>query len=389
MGFSRLVALLLCGLCEGLPVEVDRFFGRLADSASFCRGVCADTVRMARKKLAVSCFTDLNEALLASVAGIFAHGRWHGLRIVACDSTTLRLPLSCPTTRETYGLHTAQAGDPYSLARASGLFAVASGLMLRAVIGPSKVAERDQLVELLGHLAADDLLVLDRGYPAYWLFALLQQGQRHFCMRIETSWPAVQTFLRSGQSDAVVTMKPGNVHRAEFAARGVPLAPLRLRLVRVILPTGQIEVLVTSLLDQAAYPVADFAALYHSRWRIEEAFKLLKARILVEHFSGETPLAIEQDFHAKILTANLCALAAFDASQLLPVAKASTHTVNLTYTLKALRAVMPRMLLGLAQDAEFHQLIQLLASNLHRKRPERSHPRKPKIAKPRRYRAYK
>lgn len=389
MGFSRLVALLLCGLCEGLSVEVDRFFGRLANSASFCRGVGADAVRMARKKLAVSCFTDLNDALLTAVADIFAQGRWHGLRVVACDSTTLRLPMSCAATREKFGLHTAQAGEPYCLARASGLFAVASGLMLRTVIGPDKAAERDQLVALLDPLAADDLLVLDRGYPAYWLFALLQQRQRHFCMRVETSWSVVQAFLRSGQSEAVVTMKPGSVHRAEFIARGVPLAPLRLRLVRVILPTGQIEVLVSSLLDQAAYPAADFAALYHSRWRIEEAFKLLKARILVEHFSGETPLAIEQDFHAKILTANLCALAAFDASQWLPAEKASSHAVNLTYALKALRTVLPRMLLGLAQNADFQQLFQLIASTLQRKRPGRTHPRKPKIAKPRRYRAYK
>lgn len=389
MGFARLVALLLCGLCEGLSVEVDRFFGRLANSASFCRGVCADAVRMARKNLSVSCFVELNEAMLAAVAEVFAPGRWHGLRVVACDSTTLRLPLSCSDTREKFGLHTAQAGDPYCLARASGLFAVASGLMLRAVIGPDKAAERDQLVALLSHLATDDLLVLDRGYPAYWLFALLLQRQRHFCMRVETSWPIVKNFLRSGQSDAVVTIRPSSVYRAEFQARGVPLAPFQVRLVRVLLPTGQFEVLVTSLLDQTAFPTVDFPALYHSRWRIEEAFKLLKARVLVEHFSGETPLAIEQDFHAKILTANLCALAAFDARLLLTDGKADCHTVNLTYTLRALRAVLPRMLLGLALAEDFGKLLDLIASTLHRKRPGRSRPRKPKIAKPRRYRAYK
>lgn len=381
--------MLLGGLCEGLSVEVDRFFGRLANSASFCRGVTADAVRMARKKLAVSCFTDLNDALLTAVADIFDQDRWHGLRVVACDSTTLRLPMSCAATREKFGVHTAQAGDPYCLARASGLYAVASGLMLRAVIGPDKTAERDQLVALLDHLAADDLLVLDRGYPAYWLFGLLAQRQRHFCMRVETSWPAIRAFLRSGQDDAVVTIKPGSVHRASFNTRGVPLVPLHLRLIRVRLPTGQFEVLVTSLLDQAVYPLADFAALYHSRWRIEEGFKLLKARILIEQFSGETPLAIEQDFHAKLLTANLCALAAFDARQLLSAEMASSHTVNLTYTLKALRAVLPRMLLGLALRDEFQALLHLLTTHLHRKRPHRSCPRKPKIAKPRRHRAYK
>ncbi|WP_435382740.1 transposase [Crenobacter oryzisoli] len=32
----------------------------------------------------------------------------------------------------------------------------------------------------------------------------------------------------------------------------------------------------TNLLDAQAFPAADFGALYHQRWRIEEAFKRLK-----------------------------------------------------------------------------------------------------------------
>ena len=45
--------------------------------------------------------------------------------------------------------------------------------------------------------------------------------------------------------------------------------------------------------------------LYHGRWGIEEAIKLLKHRLNAEPFSGELPESIRQDFHAKILTANL------------------------------------------------------------------------------------
>jgi IS4 transposase len=46
-------------------------------------------------------------------------------------------------------------------------------------------------------------------------------------------------------------------------------------LVRVVLSTGCVEVLVTSLLDTVAYPAAELGALYHARWRIEEAFDCL------------------------------------------------------------------------------------------------------------------
>ena len=64
---------------------------------------------------------------------------------------------------------------------------------------------------------------------------------------------------------------------------------VKVRLVRVVLPSGRIEVLATSLLDSAAYPSESFAALYKSRWKIEEAFKTLKHRLHLEGFTGELP----------------------------------------------------------------------------------------------------
>jgi hypothetical protein len=40
-------------------------------------------------------------------------------------------------------------------------------------------------------------------------------------------------------------------------------------LVRVVTPNGRVHVVMTSLLDTIAFPAAAFAALYHSRWRID------------------------------------------------------------------------------------------------------------------------
>ena len=45
---------------------------------------------------------------------------------------------------------------------------------------------------------ADDVLVLDRGYPAWWLFAALQARKLNFCARIDAcGWPDVARLLRS------------------------------------------------------------------------------------------------------------------------------------------------------------------------------------------------
>ncbi|QEL57902.1 DUF932 domain-containing protein [Chromobacterium paludis] len=91
------------------------------------------------------------------------------------------------------------------------------------------------------------MLVLDRGYPAYWLFALLQAKQRHFCIRLKLDFSAqVRAFVASGAASAVIDITPSSAHRPGFAAHGLPLQPLRLRLVRVPLSSGQVEVLATS-----------------------------------------------------------------------------------------------------------------------------------------------
>jgi hypothetical protein len=71
----------------------------------------------------------------------------------------------------------------------------------------------------------------------------------------------------------------------------------------------------TSLLDPVAFPAAEFADLYHGRWRIEEAYKRVKHRLQLEHTSGLSWHAARQDFAAKAVFDNLNALAAYVATE--------------------------------------------------------------------------
>ena len=78
----------------------------------------------------------------------------------------------------------------------------------------------------------------------------------------------------------------------------------------VELSNGEKEILCTSLLEEK-YTHEDIAELYHHRWGIEENYKLFKARAEVEHFSGKTARAVQQDFHAKVFMMTFCAVLAF------------------------------------------------------------------------------
>ena len=86
---------------------------------------------------------------------------------------------------------------------------------------------------------------------------------------------------------------------------GLDLIPLRLRLIRVELETGEVEVLITSLIDEQKFPHEIFMDLYHKRWPVEVDYLFMKQRIEIGNFSGTTVLSVYQDFHSKVLAKNL------------------------------------------------------------------------------------
>jgi hypothetical protein len=92
------------------------------------------------------------------------------------------------------------------------------------------------LVEALDLLGPDDVLVLDRGYPASWLVALLNARSIRFVMRCDndSGWGAAKTFLRSLAAEAHVTLSAPNA--SDVNDWGCPAQAPQARLVRQIAP---------------------------------------------------------------------------------------------------------------------------------------------------------
>ncbi|MEF8720628.1 MAG: transposase [Candidatus Accumulibacter necessarius] len=151
--------------------------------------------------------------------------------------------------------------------------------------------------------------------PEGWLFAALLQRGRHFCMRADSlNFIAIQAFRRSDRAEQVVTLPtPCKQDALDYE---IAATPCEVRLIRHVFG-HKVRVLVTSLLNLDAYPAGDFGALYHSRWRIEEALTRIKHRLALEQLSGLSWLATQQDFGARILCDNLNALAVHAASEFL------------------------------------------------------------------------
>ena len=80
---------------------------------------------------------------------------------------------------------------------------------------------------------------------------------------------------------------------------------ITIRLITVRLSTGELEVLVTSLLDEDLYPTREFARLYWKRWGQETFFARIKGRLDLENFSGKGTNVIEQDIAALVFLSNM------------------------------------------------------------------------------------
>ena len=72
-------------------------------------------------------------------------------------------------------------------------------------------------------------------------------------------------------------------------------------MIKVDLPNGDPEVLITSLLDRAVFPAEDFGWVLRQRWGVETPFNFLKNQLDVERFSSAKAQAIAQDVYAMAL----------------------------------------------------------------------------------------
>lgn len=372
----------LGGGCS-LQNALDQFFMSLRGQAEFDRTVTKSALSQARKKLKASAFSALNQLWVEGWHACFACERWCGLRVVAADGTCVRVARWAENINA-YGWGPSGDGTAV-MTRCVALFSTATRQLLEVTVGRYDEGERALLLRTLGMLKEDDVLVLDRGYPAWWMFALLQARRIVFCVRIENcGWPVVRQFLAMEQEDWVIEPHSLSAQaRKQLLRLGVSEAKeVALRLVKVRLSTGKWEVLATSLLDQKCYPAGEFAALYGQRWGVEESFKVLKHRLHLEGFSGELPHAIEQEIYAKALMHNIAQALCSEATQQLEDKKRTNWQVNCAYAVTNVKKVVVSWFKDSAdQLARMAQsLIDTLSRTLELVRPGRKFPRKNTIS---------
>jgi len=234
--------------------------------------------------------------------------RKNGFFLLAIDGTTVSVP-AVKEIAEHFGQWNPRQGDPCPKARVSQLYDVLNHISVDALIVPKSIGERQLAASHCMDLCGDDLVLLDRGYECFWLFKLIRSSGAHFCARVSCSkLKIVKSFVKSGASEEIVKLTCTTDSAVKCKQLDLNKNAMKVRLIRVNLPGGETEVLITSLTDRNAYEIDVFADLYHHRWPVEEDYKLVKSRIRIENFSGKTVHSIYQDFYAKMFTKNFASI---------------------------------------------------------------------------------
>jgi hypothetical protein len=289
------------------------FLDQLAASSAL-EGSTPGAVTHARAKFKHTAFIELSrECVLPAIYDNAAgkHKLWRGHRLLGMDSSTLRLPnnpeLRAAFTAVDVLCQFGPTGVGLAQARISVLYDLLNRAGLDARLEPSALGEVALAMQQLPQARAGDVVISDRGYAGYHYLTAHQRLGLHFVVRCSAgSFAAARELFRADQAlrSVIVTLRAPVADQARIKAEGLPME-LTVRFVSLRLSTGQLEVLVTSLLDEALYPTEEFLELYGRRWGHETFYLMLKSRLDLENFSGETAEAVRQDFYASVLLCNL------------------------------------------------------------------------------------
>lgn len=388
LSFVTVILILMNMLKRSLQDELDELFRQFNDEPVARRVVTKSAFTQARKKLKHDAFVELNREQVTFFYNQFDHELWHGKRLVAVDGSMATLPNN-QAVAEHFGVWRPHAGGTCPKARLSQLFDVLNKVSIDAIIAPKSQGERELATKHCEFLQENDLLLLDRGYPAFWLFTLILSKSADFCARISVSnWIVATEFVASGEKEAIVTIESSAVSKKKCLQMELPIEPMTVRLVRVDLPTGETEVLMTSLIDKQMFSYELFKDLYHHRWPVEEDYKCLKSRLEIENWSGKSVTAVYQDFHANVFSKNLAAILAQPAQkEVVEQTKAHKYLyqVNMTNLISKMKDAIVKLFTFNDPLPVLRGLWQQMTKTIEPVRPDRSVKRKFSV-KPKRFR---
>ena len=276
----------------------------------------------ARKKLHEDIFKCVNQRILNTYAPETSKDAWRGHRLFGVDGSKLNLPrelIAC-------GYKTPSDNAHYPQGLLSCLYQLQSQLPYDWDL-VSHANERLCAEQHLSALQKNDVVVYDRGYFSYLLLHRHCTSGVHAIFRLqEHSCTVIRDFFNSPQTDTLVTIHPSDASVLDIRKKHPELhiVGLKMRLLKYEI-AGRMCCLGTTLVEpHQHYPLQEFIDVYHSRWGVEELYKISKRIFNIEDFHSETERGVKQELFAHFVLITMNRLFANRADAELNPADAST-----------------------------------------------------------------
>ena len=238
---------------------------------------------------------------------------FHGYLVLAADGSGINIP----TTRETldtFGTSSRKGTKPQASIGLGCLYDVMNRMILesdccKCKFDEMRLAEEqiDRVSETIG-ASQPFLAVMDRGYPSTAAFIRMMEKGVLFLVRLKSSdYKKEQASLSFPDTWVDIRLDKSRISHykgTDIGQRMEELGHITLRMVKVPLPEGKEEVLITNLPSET-FDSRQIAELYHMGWGIETAYETLKDRLQIENFTGTRPVLLLQDICSTIYVSSL------------------------------------------------------------------------------------
>lgn len=316
---------------------------------------------------------------------------YKGYRVLAIDGTTINMARNPKSDSFVINNSTPKG---YNQLHVNPLYDVLNKTYQHCVIQPQP--QQDEVGALLFMMKWYDfkektLIVADRGYESYNVFAHIQNTPNtDFLIRVKQDRTAMREIgkLPMTELDTDVSFTITTTQTKEDKENGYILLqtrkkedriyssktragrwdfpspyPMKIRVVRFKLDTGEYETLATSL--PRSITLAEIKELYHARWGIETAFRELKYGIGLVNLHGKKDDFVRQEIFYAMIMSNFCSRIVNEVVVRKNDANIHEYKVNMTMAIHICRQFFR------TKDADTKKLLQDIARYTEPVRPGR------------------
>jgi len=299
---------------------------------------CKSAITQARVRLGEAPLRELFRRLAQPLAEPGTPGAWYrGRRLVSFDGTTLDVP-DLPELERAFGRPgTSRGHSGFPQLRLLALLETGTHAIFAAATAGCASGEVPLARAVLAHLGPGMLCLADRNFLGYalWRDAAATGADLLWRVRGGIVLPCLQ---RLDDGSYLSRLYPTSQHRRRDRD-GLVVRVVEYRLPGV--PGGdQVYRLVTTLLDPAAAPARDLAALYHERWEDEAVLKEVKVTLPGGPLMlrSRRPDLVRQELYGLLLTHFAIRQLMYEASCRAPC---DPDTLSFVHTVEIIRRNLP------------------------------------------------